>query len=280
MKAVISSTYDDNYLFYLPITTWLWNKLGINVICFIPNTNNKKDEEKIQLCSKYLPSLKFNFLFFDAPEHKKATYAQCSRLYASCEKSNVTYGDIGKIINLSEDEVLITSDIDMALFNIPDYDTGYNTKFTIFGSDLVPPQQYPMCYISGKVKDWRNAFKLHGITYQQALDKLLMEIECENMRGNYWGKDQEEAYKNIVESDIICTIDRAKPNTQFASNRIDRDDAFFMDRLSPDIIDYHMHRPGYTDENFEKILSVIQYFYQNEDLQWMSGYHKEYKLLL
>jgi hypothetical protein len=53
-----------------------------------------------------------------------------------------------------------------------------------------------------------------------------------------------------------------------------------MERLSPDILDYHAHRPGYTDENFEKIISVIQYFYPNDDLSWMRSYQQEYKKLL
>ena len=40
MKAILSSTYDDKYLWNLPLVTWCWNKLGIDVICFLPEPNN------------------------------------------------------------------------------------------------------------------------------------------------------------------------------------------------------------------------------------------------
>lgn len=35
MKAIISTTYSDQYLWYLPLTVWAWNKLGVDVVCFI-----------------------------------------------------------------------------------------------------------------------------------------------------------------------------------------------------------------------------------------------------
>lgn len=261
MKAIISSTFDDTYLFYLPITTWLWNKLDVGVICFMP-TPIQEEWLKLNTVQKYSNA---QLHFFDAPEHKKATYAQCSRLYAAA-------------LNLPDDEILITSDIDMAVFSVPKYSSG--GLFTIFGKDLVPEKQYPMCYISASAELWRKAFNPNNKSIQDCLDELLGNIECENMRGNYWCLDQEKAYNVISKDDFKISIPRAIPGTQFASNRIDRDDIFFMDRLSPEIIDYHMHRPCYTDENFSKILSVIRYFYPNDDLSWMERYRQQYKKLV
>lgn len=264
MKAVISTTYDDNYFFFVPITTWLWNKLGVDVICFMPPPGGPKDAEKDKAMYKcgINMDMKLSIRYFFSPSHKRATYAQCSRLYAAAMDT------------LREDEILITSDVDMAVFRVPPYAGG----ITILGSDLVPPGQYPMCYATGQVCAWRIAMGIANRSYQECLDDLLGNIEAEHFRGNFWAKDQETLYNEVLIH--ACEIPRARPGTQFASNRIDRDDQFFMDRLSPDIIDYHMHRPGYTDENFEKILAVIKYFYPNEDLQWMRDYQKQFKELI
>jgi hypothetical protein len=117
-------------------------------------------------------------------------------------------------------------------------------------------------------------------TYQQCLDELLGHIEADHFRGNYWGKDQEEAYNKIYLTQELNTIPRARPGTQFASNRYDRDDAYILDRLSPDTIDFHMNRPGYEEKNFEIILTVLKYHYPNENFQWLINYTNEYKKLL
>lgn len=266
MKAVISTTYDDKYLFFLPIIAWCWNKLGADVVCFKPyfppdfQIKNQLVHDTINRMG--LRCLNVNFV---CPEHKEATYAQCSRLYAAA-------------LDLPEDEILITSDIDMAVFQIPKNTGGF---FTIFGVDLVPPKQVPICYMSGDVAEWRKKLKINGRTYQQCLDDLLGPLDCENMRGNYWGKDQEEAYDRIFENGgHAVLLPRARPGTQFAMNRLDRDDAFLLDRLSPDIIDYHMPRPGFEENAFSQILTVLKYFYPSESFDWLINYRNEYIKLL
>lgn len=267
MKAVISSTADPKYSFFIPIITWAWNKLNVGVVIFLPESS--MGNKKIQLglnCMNY-GYMENDFYYFTCPEHKEATYAQCSRLYAAC-------------LDLPEDEILITSDIDMALFQIPNYDTEFGADFSIFGADLVPKQQYPICYLTATVSKWRDSFSLHNKTYQQCLDELLGHIEAEHFRGNYWGKDQEEAYMKIATMPFICSINRARPGTQFASKRYDRDDAYLLERLSPDTIDFHLPRPGYTQENFDIIMKVLRYHYPDENFDWLIKYHSEYIKLL
>jgi len=268
MKAIISSTYDDKYLFFLPIVTFCCNKLGVDVICFLPFTEEKKDYKKLLVCQKAMWDKKMNYSLneFFSPEHKEATYAQCSRLYAAC-------------LDLPEDEVIITSDVDMAMFKLPTYISG----FTIFGSDLVPDNQYPMCYISASVKDWRRVFNLRYFTYQQCLDGVLGEIEAEHFRGNYWGKDQEEAYQRISSASALVNVQlvpRSNGQNQFATKRYDRDDVYILDRLNPDTIDFHMNRPGYEEKNFEIILTILKYHYPNEDFGWLKDFRNEYLKLL
>ena len=267
MKSVISTTYDDKYLYFLPIVTWCWNKLGVDVICFMPKDVDNSARDKILLMLKHSvewpPRLRMEF--FDAPKHKEATYAQVSRLYAAS-------------LDLPEDEVLITSDIDMALFKVPTYG---GTGMGVVGIDLVPKKQVPMCYIYGDVKEWRKKFETNGRTYQQCLDDLLEGIECENMRGNYWGKDQEEAYNKIFANNgHAVLIPRSNGQNQFAQNRVDRDDTNWRSYVNDELIDAHLWRPGYTEENFPKILELLQTKYPNDNFDWLVEYTNAYKQLL
>lgn len=267
MKAVISTTYNDKYLYYLPIVTYCWNKLGVDVICFMPISTDENNLSKLQLVKdtmRYIGFKSWRIEYFSAPEHKQSTYAQCLRNYASC-------------LDLPEDTLLVSSDVDMGLFKIPEYID--NNKFSVFGYDLVPQGQYPQCYVTAPVKAWREAFNLSGKTYQQAIDELLGEDECQDYRGCRWSVDQEQSFLHIKDTNPNL-IPRAKEGTQFSTRRYDRDDYYILDRLSPDTIDFHMNRPGYEDKNFEIILTILKYHYPDEDFQWLIDFTNAYKQLL
>lgn len=267
MKAIISSTYDDNYLFLLPITAWSWNKLGIEVICFLPELDGTNKHPALDLIFDmkwWEPGLKIQFVKFKAPVEKQATYAQCSRLYGAA------------LPLFEDDEVLITGDVDMAVFNKEYFEQFNNGQIHIAGADLVPDFQYPMCYIAMPVISWRVVkwIKFHE-THQVKLDQLLGHLECDHFRGNYWAKDQETIYNYLLASNLpINKHFRAQPGTQFATRRADRDG--WPEVIPPDIIDAHLPRPGYTPENFAKILNLFQAMYPNDDFTWMIDYRNEY----
>lgn len=283
MKSIISTTFDDKYLFFVPICTWCWNKIGVDVICFYPIHKAEENElsdvlndlKKMRLIedlkqNKNIFPLWDNLLLrsYFSPKHKQATYAQCSRLYGAAIK------------DLPEDEILITSDVDMCVFN-GDYIKQKVADFDIFGSDLVPQKQIPLCYISASVKNWRTAMKTNDRTCQQCLDDLVGVIECEHFRGNQWSLDQGTAYDKILFAPISIQYHfRAKTGTQFATHRLDRDDSFLLDRLNLDIVDYHLPRPGYEEKNFQQIMTVLKYFYPNDNLTWIENYRNDYIKLL
>lgn len=270
MKAIISSTHDDLYFFFLPIVTWSWNKLGIDVICMMPNFASKSNYDiycdwlhKSNLAHK---TANCQFHYFDCLDHKAATYAQCSRLY-------------GATLDLPENEILITSDVDMAVFSNY-FDHANNGQINVFGADLVPPNQYPMCYVAMPVKTWREVMWITpGVPVQKYLDDLLGHIECEHFRANQWAKDQDEIWTHLIaQAWPVVKHFRASPGTQFATRRADRDG--WPETIPPDIIDAHLPRPGFTDDNFAKILKLFQDIYPNEDFAWMVEYRNEYVKLL
>lgn len=291
MKAVISTTYDDKYLFFLPIVAWCWHKLGVGVVCFMPETNfdeNKKASLAIQSIQPHHGEGIGTWIeSFKCPPEKEATYAQCSRIYAAC-------------LDFTTREILITSDIDMAVFKLPLMCNAVTSKydfphFDIVGDDLVPEGQYPICYIAAPAREWRKAMKIEygattadmkseisykTYTHQEKLDDLLGNIECENMRGNYWGKDQETIFNALQNISPKTFRKRARQGTQFAENRVDRDDINWRSYVTEDLIDAHLWRPGYTDEFFANILELLQTKYPNENFDWLKEYREKYIQLL
>jgi len=270
MKAILSCTADDLYSFNLPFAVYSWYKLGIDCIVFVPvDEYNATDGAVLRLgwamgwCSMIAPNTQFKR--FIAPADKVATYAQCARLYAAA------------IPDLDAD-ILITSDADMCVFDHGYWDEfDYDAWVNIIGADLVPEGQLPMCYIAAPVVGWRHLMKINGRGYQDCLDDLLGSIKAEHFRGNYWGKDQETAWRQIILGDLpIQTHHRAQRGTQFATRRADRDGW----QVTPDIIDAHLPRPGHTDENFAKIFWLFEEMYPEEDHMWMERYRDEYLELM
>jgi hypothetical protein len=247
VKAILSATYDDNYIFFLPIVRWCWKQTGVDAICFLPQPETDLEKKKYELV------FDINNYTFRCPDSKRATYAQCSRLFAAA-------------LPFKEEEVLITSDVDMAVFG--DYLKQKCADFDVFGSDLTPENQIPMCYISASAKNWREAMNIGKKNYQQCIDEQLAHEQCENMRGNLWSRDQELAYNHISSQSVFHHF-RARPGTQFASNRVDRDDSYWRDRLNKEVVDAHLWRPGFEETNFLNLMELLSFFYPEQNFEWL-----------
>lgn len=274
LKAIISTTFEDKYFFFLPLTVFAWNKIGAQITVMCPKGMIKRMGNKVHLMASSMPVatnsiMRFNeFKAFECPENKEATYSQVSRLFGGC------FSDV------DDDSIIMVSDMDMLpLQGMCEHLENINGDFHVLGADLVPPGQFPMCYISASKQRWKIAMRCGSSTYQEMLDHHLGHEEMENMRGNLWSRDQELAWSMIAPQNYV-PHDRAKPGTQFATRRYDRDDAFFLERLSPMTIDYHMPRPGYEEKNFEQIMTVLKYHYPDENFDWLVNYRNEYVKLL
>lgn len=258
MIASISFTDNAKYDFFIPLVEWAWHKLGINCRLIAPKrvigtrVFNLLDEYRVD----------WELTTFDCPKDKEITYAQTGRLF------------IGNLY--PENEIIVTSDADMILFKLPEL---IPNCFNIFGADLVPPKQFPMCYAFAEADLW-SKFLNKGKSLQENLDKLFSDIECESFSGNYWSADQGHLWKSIIDYAGINFIPRARPGTQFAQNRCDRDDINWRSYLGPDLIDAHLWRPGYTDENFANIMELLTTQYPNDNFQWLIDYRNEYIKLL
>jgi len=265
MRAIISCTNEPMYSYFLPLVAYCWNKMGVGVIAFVPDKCNKPTFFAMQTMNFNRENKNLSF-GIKANDNKAATYSQLSRLMA--------WG----IEDIDDDEIIYTSDCDMLNFQVPPHDENFD--FTVWGNDLTPSTQYPVCYVGAKKKVWEQFFKVSDNGYQGALDYHLGSIECEGMRGNYWCFEQELIF-NTLQNANCKLIPRSNGQNQFALNRVDRTDLHYKDRWDRfNLIDAHLWRPGYSEESFPKILELMQFMYPQEDFTWLINYTNEYKKLL
>lgn len=279
MIAILSVTPDHLYLFNLPFAMYSWHKLGVKCVVITPKVPMEdivmKKAYFLVTNTLYELGIKYKWDTFAAPKEKEPTFAQCSRLYAAANSE------------IDMQEVLVTGDSDMCVFNQTFWKDLPATQkvFHVIGNDLVPDGQLPMCYIMASAKEWRKAMKIGGRNLQQCLDDLLGHIETDNFRGNYWCKDQEEAYDKIVgaarnddDGAPVWFHKRAYRGTQLASQRADRDG--WPDPIPSDILDAHLPRPGYLLQNFGKIYKLFTAMYPEDNLSWMYEYWNKYTDLI
>jgi hypothetical protein len=263
MKVILSCTDDPLYSFFLPLVTWSWKKVDVDAIVFVP----EKQSEAMRLASVQCPeTTRFEQLNI-TDDNRRPTYFQCSRLYAAA------------LPYIDDDEMIITGDVDMAWFG-DSFDLFKDDHVNIFGSDLVPMGQYPMCYIAAKKSIWKDVMEIGNKTVMQCLDNLLSGIECENMRGNYWSKDQQTIFEQTEKHPEIKLnkIDRRKSDDNLtASFRADRDGWQYS---ITSIIDAHLPRPGYEPYNFDLITKLFKDVYPSEHFGWMLNYRNAYLTLL
>jgi len=264
MTAILSANENDFYAFPLPIVVWCWQRLGIGVIVLTPD----KVGQKIILAKKACSNLA-KFHTFSCEKRKEATYSQTSRLF-------------GATVVDDENEILITGDADLAVFGSSFEQLG-NGEVTIMGTDLLSHEmnQYPMCFIGMPAKTWKNVFCINGQSLQEALDDTVGNLESINFRGDFWGYDQWLAHESIKRSGYqVKEIPRARPGTQFASNRVDRDDINWRHYVNESLIDAHLWRPGYEENNFKNIMELLTMMYPMDNFDWVREYREQYIKLL
>ncbi len=263
MTAILSATENDLYAFPLPIVVWSWHKIGIKSVVFCPSGKKLK----IELAKKYCFGKAF-FYEFNAEEKRIPTFSQVSRLFGAA------------INSIPDSEILVTGDSDLCVFNGVLNVISNDDSIQVVGYDLTPIDQYPMCFIKMTAKDWREVLNINK-TYQEHISELINPIEGINIRGEQWNYDQWYIKKKLDKSGKnVGLVNRSNGITQFAQNRVDRDDTNWKRYLNENLIDAHLWRLGYTDENFSNILELMTTMYPNDNFDWLVNYRQKYLELI
>lgn len=261
MVAILSCTDNPLYSFFIPITCWSWNKIGFKTTVFI---NTAKGSPSFQYAISLPEATKNGYHEFHAEQKRIPTYSQVSRLFGGCLYDN--------------NEYLITGDIDLAVFS-DRFRNDNHQNINIYGEDLTGFREFPLSFIGMRANKWREIFKINNRTPQECISELIDPIEGENIRGEQWSFDQWYATKMIKESgEKYSSHLRAKsPSNQTATQRADRDGWNYN---SKDILDAHWPRPGYGQDNFNKILKLLKDVYPQDNFDWLIEYRNKFVELL
>lgn len=257
--VIISSNESDDYLFYVPIVIWLWDKLGWDVVCKMPKASTERinfviNQPDIKLRDE---SRGFTQSYTELVGVESATQYQCLRLYAA---------------NYCDYDYLLLSDADMIpLSNY--WHPNYNA-ITSYGRDLTD-FHFPICYIGMPVEKWKEVMMLTGNTKEDLQRDL-------NIFKNHWGTDQDIITERLNKRNDVVRVDRGiNPETGYPIGRIDRS-AWDKSLKQKERIDAHLFRRGYEDENFIRIMHlIINTFNPSKDeIDWLNNYRNEYCKLI
>lgn len=166
----------------------------------------------------------------------------------------------------SNDNFYLTADIDMLPLNGPYFNNIDPEMANFFGSDLYQMKKQPICYIGMKGKYW-NKFYYNGDLYE----------ECEKRYPNidpwYWDEEFFRDRFNETKPVPVRHIKRGTYPNGYPVGRVDRG-CWSLDHKM--LIDCHMLRPGYTDENFNKMIELINKVLPDEDKEWIYRYREEF----
>jgi hypothetical protein len=166
--AVISADMNPDYIVYLPITAACWKKLGYECLVILvgtPQQWNRSPSHRVVLESLIPWAGKIVWM----PEfegHKTHVVSQVSRIFAAGS-------------SLPADDYLLTSDADMwpldrAYFHKQDASRPFHVWYSNAYEVEDGVQKYPICYLGGKVKIWREIMRLGE---DDAIGRLQNELD-------------------------------------------------------------------------------------------------------
>jgi hypothetical protein len=257
--VVISSDNNPDYLFFLPIVSWAWRKLGWEVITVSPKINS-------QICDLVCANIDNYALFFDPiNEYRIETQVQCMRLYVA----NWVH----------ESYYLMTTDADM--LPLSDYWNPDYTKFTSWGRDLTNYHN-PICYLGAPAPIWKEVMQLTGNTMKDMIrDFEIHHGSKSDHWETWWQIDQDIITERLLKYPYVRQDRGIAPNSGFPAGRIDRG-AWDVTLYQPLRIDAHLLRPGYSKENWPRIMNLIKdcFDISSEDREWMEEYRINFLKLI
>jgi hypothetical protein len=261
---VLSTNWNPDYLYYLPLTVWAWRKFGWEPIVFygdLPRPN--VDIDKLALEEGIIKRLGYPLT---GSPYRSDTITQISRLYGSCVA----------------DGYLMTGDIDM--LPLSDYWKFDENEITVWGHDLTGYGHYPICYIGMPSTRWVEVMGLTDSDYNRLilrdLDTLPQAKDPDFYK--YWFSDQDLITKRLNETQFKKNfVTRGQLPNGFARGRVDRG-SWSLEHN--EFIDCHMLRDMYklSDTgrgNFAKTMTLLHKIWPEENFEWFRDYTTEFQKL-
>jgi len=264
--AVISANDEPGYLYYAPIVTWQWRRLGYRVL-LLHHGHQPSSHPALTTTAEVggeiveLPS--------GPGSEQSATYCQVSRLLAATLSDRV-----------APDDMLTTSDVDMLVFQAPPATPG---AITTWGHDLTAHNHYPICYVSAQAHNW---LALFGLGADDSIESA-MERFVARWPGYFgppetrWTIDQEALTAYINEwrgsgRPYVGQDRTIEPGSFLALGRLDR---YGWRYPAGAIIDCHLPRDGHGQEAHARVRELFARLGLAAESEWITRYRREFLAL-
>lgn len=276
-KVILSSDTNPNYCFFLPVVSLVWQK--VMEYCPVVIVVGSKEKWLQNGLNKFILNksreIGAEIYFINSMEgHRDSTIAQVSRLYAG-------------MLGYAKDTYLLTSDIDMLPLSKEFFSKqDFSKKVHLFYGNVYQGQKFPISYIGANLDVWLQIMQkvvsqprvslTVDILYdciQEQLDAGLGKNADDWTAWNYdellFGTRIREWKANLEGCQIIERYG-APP-----IDRIDRSNWQFNGSIAGKV-DAHLLRPGYTQENWQRIKLVLRILLPDEFYRWVEDYYVEF----
>ena len=263
MKKHIVLSVNDNpdYLYFVPLTVWAWEKFGWWPVIMFNGEANKTVDYVFRYSFEEWDGTFVNTVDKIKP-YRSDTVTQISRLYAACVA----------------DDYIMTGDIDM--LPLSDYWQPNLKNMTVWGHDLTGYGHYPICYIGGTAEKWREAMRIDSSDYNALIKRDLNSLPQAKSDDfyKYWFTDQDLITQRLKPFKPTI-INRGQYSNGFARGRVDRG-AWSLDHR--EFIDCHMHHQIHYKGNewkFADTMALLRKVWPEENFDWFVEYHNEFRKL-
>lgn len=251
-KYIILSVNDNpDYLHYAPLAVWTWTQYGYKTKLFYTGKQEAKQKFVLNFCYE----LGADIIVIDPIDgYRDDTVIQCARLMCG------HYAE--------ETDFLMTGDIDM--IPLSDY-WKLDGEPNMYGHDLTGRGHFPICYISGTGKVWKEL--IPEAELKELIDKYPQAKDPDFYK--YWFTDQDiitERINNLAYPKSFK--DRGQYSNGYAYGRVDRGD-WKLDH--PEYIDCHLPRQAWmNDTEMDKVIAVLEKCHPKA-VNWFKLYTLDFK---
>lgn len=247
-RIILSTNSSPTYSFYSPITSLLWIvRIHYFPIIFACGEMDKKAKYALDFARDLGAEIHY---ISNIKGYTDQNISQFSRLFAS-------------VLPITENSYLLTGDIDMWPFSkYYFHQQNMNKKIHLFGANTSNHKIYPMCYIGMEASTWRQVMDIDAnSSVEDNMEKQLDAFLGKNPSSyEGWFFDENLFVAKIKKwsgyPNNCQMIDRSS-SYNILDNRIDRD-RWIYNGYDSSIIDSHVLRPGFYDDNWPRLLTMLK----------------------
>lgn len=287
--VIISTDNNKDYFFYLPILAICWRNMGFSPIFFIVGSEKQWSKNPLRrlIIGQTLSNggsiyiLDTNFIHRDGrfQGYHDSAMAQICRMCPSIAS------------DLDKNSYCLTSDSDMIPLRKSYFDLADSSPIHIFYENAYHYRRFPVCYIGMNINTWDYVLGVGSIgnEYAKLAGILGSGLKKYSPKQQQWNYDQTMITNRIMGTGMYNKAQKIHrnnvPNPNFRPGvsgvpgwvsdiRLDRSYWHTDQESLNKFVEVHCKRSSYLQQNWIQLLSLLKYYFSQEDTSKMDKYRK------